>query len=80
MEVCLNLKSKLETYQLSDNCVINTYITYDENNYVLEIDYMNGKFTAEKTFINNYYGIAEMEEVRTQYRNEDDVKKYFGII
>ena len=76
----MNLKSKLENYPLSDNCFLNIYITYDEKNYVFEIDYLDGKFVSEKQFANNYQGIAQMEEVKSQYRNEDDVKRHFGII
>ena len=76
----MDLRSKLEEYKLSENCFLNTYITYDEKNYVLEINYLDGRFVAEKTFPNDYNGIGRMEEVKNQYRDENDVKRYFGII
>jgi hypothetical protein len=76
----VDLKSKLEEKKISDGCSLNTYITYDEQSYILEINYLDGKFVAEKIFPNNYMGIAEMEEVKGHYRNENDIKRYFDII
>lgn len=76
----MNLRSKLEEKKISDDCFLNTYITYDEQNYVLEINYLDGKFIAEKIFTNDFNGVANMEEVRNNYESERDVKKYFGII
>ena len=76
----MELKSKLEEKKISEDCVLNIYISYDEQSYVLEINYLDGRFVAEKTFPNNYDGIAYMEEVKGLYRNENDVKRYFGII
>lgn len=76
----MNLKSKLESRKISDNCYINTYITYDEKKYILEINYMDGKFVSEKEFFNNYKGVGLMEETKGLYNNENDVKNYFGII
>lgn len=75
----MDLKSKLEEKKISEGCSLNTYITYDEQSYVLEISYLNGKFIAEKTFPNNFSGIADMEEIKDQYRNENDIKRYFDI-
>jgi hypothetical protein len=76
----VNLKSKLEEEKICDTCSLNTYITYDEKNYILEINYLDGKFISEKIFTNDFNGISAMEEIKNQYRNENDVKKYFGII
>lgn len=76
----MNHKSKLEEVKIGDNCFLNTYITNDELNYILEINYLEGKFVAEKHFSNDFNGIAYMEEVKSLYRNENDVKRYFGLI
>lgn len=73
-------KSKLEEKKISNNCVIKTYITSDEKSYILEIDYLQGKFIAEKIFSNDLKGIASMEEVKNLYRSEQDIQAYFGII
>ncbi len=74
------LRSKLEEKKISDNCYINIYISYDEKTYILEINYLGGKFVTEKIFPNDFRGISEMEEVKNNYRNDNDVKRYFGII
>ena len=76
----MNLKTELESKRISENCYIKTYITHDESMYILQIDYKLGQFIAEKQFPNNYNGIASMEEIKNQYRNENDVKKHFGIL
>lgn len=76
----MNLKSELEQKKISKNCFLKTYITYDEKTYILEINYLDGKFIAERSFHNNYNGIAYMEEVKNQFRTEEDIRKYFDII
>lgn len=76
----IDTKTKLESNKLSDKCFINIYITKNEAAYVLELDYLSGRFVAQKTFPNNLDGVAYMEETRDLFKNEDDVKKYFGII
>lgn len=76
----MNLKSKLEEVKIGESCFLNTYISHDELNYILEINYLEGRFVAEKQFPNDFNGIAYMEEVKSLYRSEDDVKRYFGII
>lgn len=74
------IKTFLEEKKVSEQCSLNTYITYDEENYVLEINYLDGKFVAEKQFSNSINGVARMEETISQIKNENDVKRYFGII
>jgi|VirMetMinimDraft_7_1064189.scaffolds.fasta_scaffold03687_2 hypothetical protein len=76
----MNLKSKLEEFKLSNECSLNIYITGDEKYYVLEINYQRSRFIAEKQYPNNYYGVGDMEEEKSKYRSENDVKEYFGII
>ena len=76
----MNLKSELEKNIISDDCFVKIYITLDEERYVLELNYLEGKFIAERQFQNNMDGIADMEQVKDLYRNENDVKRYFGII
>lgn len=75
-----DFKTELESKKISQDCFLKTYIAYDEEVYILQINYKSGRFVSEKQFPNNFNGIAHMEEVKNQYRTEDDVKKYFGII
>lgn len=73
-------KFKLEEKTICKNCVINTYIAQDEKNYILQIDYLQGKFVSEKTFANDLNGIELMEETKNLFKTEYDIKEYFGII
>lgn len=73
-------KFKLEEKIICKNCVINTYITNDEQNYILQIDYLQGKFISEKIFANDLSGIEYMEQTKDLFKTEFDIKEYFGII
>lgn len=73
------LKNKLEQIEISNECHLNIYITYDEQHYILELNYLKSRFVAEKQYPNNYNGVASMENEKLKYRNEEDVKRYFGI-
>ena len=76
----MNLKTQLEKQTISDSCYICTYITSDEEHYILEINYLDGKFISEKTFPNNTYGIGRMEEIKELYKSENDILLHFGLI
>jgi hypothetical protein len=71
---------KLEEKIICKNCTINTYIARDEKNYILQIDYLQGKFVSEKIFTNDLTGIELMEEAKDLFKTEYDIKEYFGII
>jgi hypothetical protein len=73
-------KSKLEEKVISKNCIIATYITKDERSYVLQINYLQGRFISEKLFSNDLDGIELMEEAKELFKTEYDIKEYFGII
>lgn len=73
-------KIQLDFNIFSESSFMATYITSDEKTYVVEINYRNGKFVSEKQFPNNTEGVAQMEELRSLYRSEFDIQRYFGII
>jgi hypothetical protein len=76
-----NLKNKLEEIEVvPEKCYLNIYIRADESSYVLEINYMKGKFIAEKNFPVNQKGVEAMEEIKNQYKSELDFRRYFEII
>lgn len=79
-DIKIDTKTKLESNRLSEKCFINIYISKNEKMYILELDYLNGRFVAQKNFPNSLDGVAYMEETRDLFKNEEDVKKYFGII
>jgi len=70
---------KLEDKTISKNCIINTYINKNEEFYILEINYLKGKFISEKIFTNDLNGVELMEETIKLFRTENDIKEYFGI-
>lgn len=74
------IKNKLEQLEICKNCLLNLYINTDESLYILEIDYMDGKFIAERNFPVSQSGVAKIEEVKELYKDENDFKKHFGII
>lgn len=73
-------KIELEQQKVDNNCVIKTFLTTDEKYYVLQLNYMNGRYIAEKTYTNNIMGVGYMEEFKQLYRSEHDFKKHFGFI
>jgi len=72
-------KFKLEEKVICKNCIINTYIAGDEQSYILQINYLQGKFISEKIFTNDLNGIELMEETKNLFKTEYDIKEYFGI-
>lgn len=70
---------KLEDKTISKNCIINTYINKNEEFYILEINYLKGKFISEKIFTNDLNGVELMEETIKLFKTEHDIKEYFGI-
>lgn len=73
-------KSKLEEKIIAKDCIISVYITADESSYILQIDYLKGKFISEKFFSNDLKGIEYMEDTKELFKTEHDIKEYFGII
>lgn len=69
----------IEEENVTDDLTVTTSIGYDEVSIYLTINYMQGKFTIQKSFRNNYIGLEEFEIEKNKFRTEEDVKKYFGI-
>jgi len=77
----LIFKNKLEEIEIVPNkCYLNIYIKMDESSYVFEINYMKDRFIAEKNFPVSEKGVAEMEEIKNKYTDEEDFQKYFNLI
>ncbi len=72
--------TKLESNRIGDNCYINIHITQNEESYIFELNYKEGRFISERVFPNTRDGVAAMEEMKDAYKNENDVLKYFGLI
>ena len=69
----------IESKDISDNLKIVTSVTFDEKRVYLDIDYMEGKFTIQRNFNNNYIGLEKLSEFKEQFSNEEYVRTYFGI-
>jgi len=72
-------KQVIEKYELADKLEVKISVTYDETKVYLDIDYMEGKFTIQRNFTNNYIGLEELESAKTEFSSEEAVKKYFGL-
>ena len=72
-------KEVIEKLEITDNLTLSTSVTFDELQVYLEVDYMNGKFTVQKTFNNNYLGLEQLENTKKEFSSEDAAKAYFGL-
>jgi len=69
----------LEELKITDKLVVTTSLAFDERKVFLKIDYMQGNFTIQKHFDNNYMGLEELEKTKIEFNTEDAVKQYFGL-
>tara|TARA_R100000951_G_scaffold4880_1_gene5561 strand:- start:701 stop:940 length:240 start_codon:yes stop_codon:yes gene_type:complete len=69
----------LEKLKVTDNLLLTTSVNFDESQVYLDVDYMDGKFTVQRTFTNNYIGLEELETAMKEFNTEDAVKSYFGL-
>jgi hypothetical protein len=69
----------IEEKEITDNLKHKTYITYDESKLLLEINYMDGKYTIQKTFKNNYIGLEDYETTRKNFNEEEKILDYFNL-
>lgn len=72
-------KQVIEKYELADNLKVSVSVTYDETKVYLDIDYMDGKFTIQRNFTNNYVGLEELSLTKGQFSTEDSIRQYFGL-
>lgn len=76
LEVTRNL---INTKKISDDLVQRTYISLDNQNLMLEVDYKKKKFVIERSFTNNYLGKEQMAEIVKDFDTEEKVKKHLGL-
>ena len=72
-------KQVIEEYELADNLKFSVSVTYDESKIYLDISYMEGKFTIQRNFTNNYIGLEELSLTKKEFDSEEAVKNYFGL-
>lgn len=69
----------IQKYNPTDNLEISVSVTYDESKIFLDVDYLKGKFTLQRTFKNNFIGLEELESDKEHFNTEELVKEYFGL-
>lgn len=69
----------IEEYEPADNVKIQISVTYDETRVYLDVLYLEGKFTIQRNYPNNYIGLQNLEEDKQEFETEEQVKKYFGL-
>lgn len=65
--------------EISKNLEYKISVSIDEQFKILTIDYMQGKFSVEKTFKNNLKGNDELESTLGLLNTEEKVKKYLNL-
>jgi len=72
-------KKLIKEENVTDNLTITTSMTYDEQRIFLQVDFMKGKYTLEKSFRNNYLGLEDYDIEYSNLNTEEKVKNYFGL-
>lgn len=72
-------KQVLEKLEVTDSLTLTTSVTFDESQVYLDVSFMEGKFTVQRTFSNNYIGLEDLEKTIEEFNTEDAVKSYFGL-
>jgi len=72
-------KQTLEILEITDNLKLTTSVTLDETQVYLDVNYMDGKFTIQRNFTNNYIGLEKLGDAIKEFNTEEAVKNYFGL-
>lgn len=70
----------IEEKQISDTLRVTTSMSFDELQLYLEVTYMYGKFSVQKSFANNYLGLEKLELAKKEFDSEEKVKQYFRLL
>lgn len=69
----------IQTNQITKDLLHQISISRDQEKLTLKIDLMDGRFTVEKTFPNNFGGLYMMECAVEGFDSEEKVCKYLKI-
>ena len=69
----------LETKNISENLTITVTLTNNERKKLLKVDYMKGKFTIDRNFLNTYGGNQLLQETIDSFDSEEKLKKYWRL-
>jgi len=69
----------LEEQKVTDNLKILVSLSLDETKVFLDVDFMKGVYTTQRTFTNSFYGWEDLEKTKLEFLDEELVKTYFGL-
>lgn len=72
-------KSLKKTTKITDDLIHRLYDYIGENTIILEIDYLNKKFSIERKFKNNLDGDLDLKNTIYNFDTEEKVKKHFNL-
>ena len=72
-------KKLVSTAEITNNLTQRLYKNRVLDVTILEIDYMNKKFTIERKFKNNLAGRDELNSAIQEFDSEAKVKSHFGL-
>ena len=75
----LMIKDVIEKVKISDDLIHEVSVSQNKNTIFLTVSYKKGKFTINKTFINNFDGNASLTKIRKELSDENKVKAYLGL-
>lgn len=69
----------IEENEITENLKVTVSIAFDETKLYLDVNYLQGKFTVQRHFVNNYLGVDELTQTKEAFNSEEAVKAYFGL-
>lgn len=72
-------RTVIEQMELSENLKHKVSISADETLLYLNVDYMDGKFTIERSYKNNTFSLEELAYDREKLDSDDKVRKYLNL-
>lgn len=69
----------IEVIEITDDLKALVSINFDKTQVFLDVSYMEGKFTIQRVFANNYLGLEELEKAKKQFNSVANVKEYLNL-
>ena len=69
----------IESRDITDKLKHKVSLSGNESMVYLQVDYLNGKFTIEKSYKNNRFDLEEMTKQANSLNTEEKVRKYLKL-
>ena len=69
----------LSEKDLSDNIHHKISISHDRVTIYLDVNYMDNKFSIQKSYMNNYFGLAKLDADISSFDSEEKIRAYFNL-